>query len=309
MPESCAKPLTSDGGPVYPKTAIRWLTRSALFAVVVYAGGLARGGSKAESQAHAEYVRKMIPTKIAGTYQSGKLIPISVHGRMAYVVAPVGKVDPQKRWVWTFPFWLAINDGHGRLQHRFYVEQLLAQGFHIAGIDVGTSCGSPSAAEVCNEFYQLLVARYGLNRRARLIGQSNGGLMAYAWAFRHADCVDRIAGICPATDFRTWPGLPNVVAFPLRGLDYGLTLKQLSARVGEFDPIDNLRPLAAAGVRILHVHGDHDDLVPMGANSSELVARYKKLGGSAEVVVLKGLGHGGTALYESQPFLAFLLAD
>ncbi|HXY36367.1 MAG TPA: alpha/beta fold hydrolase [Planctomycetaceae bacterium] len=271
--------------------------------------GPACAGSKAESAAHAEYVRKMIPTKIAGMYQSGKLHELRVRGRMAYLVEPTGKVDPHKRWVWTFPFWLAIEDGHGRLQHRFYVEKLLAAGFHVAGIDVGTSCGSPSAAEVCHEFYQQLVDRHGLNRRARLIGQSNGGLIAYAWAFRHPECVDRIAGICPATDFRTWPLLPNVVAFPQRGLDYGLTLEQLSKRALEFNPIDNLRPLAAADVKILHVHGDQDELVPLPANSLELATRYKKFGGSAQIVVLKGLGHGGTPLYESEPLLTFLLAE
>ncbi len=292
------------------RPAIRWCTPAAVIAGLMLAGGLARGGdSKQESQAHAEYVRKMIPTKIAGTFQFGKLIELRVRGRMAYVVEPTGKVDPQKRWVWTFPFWLSIDDGHGRLQHRFYVEKLLAAGFHVAGIDVGTSCGSPSAAEVCHEFYQILVSQHGLNRRARLIGQSNGGLIAYAWAFRHPDCVDRIAGICPATDFRTWPLLPNVIAFPERGLDYGLSHEQLSGRISEFNPIDNLRPLAAAGVKILHIHGDQDDLVPVKANSLELAARYKKLGGSAQIVVLKGLGHGGTPLYESEPFIHFLLDE
>ncbi|HEV3302655.1 MAG TPA: prolyl oligopeptidase family serine peptidase [Planctomycetaceae bacterium] len=284
---------------------------SALLATVVLVGvGIAAcGAPQPESQAHAEYVRKMIPTSIAGTYQSGKLTELRVRGRMAYLVEPTGKVDPQKRWVWTFPFWLAINDGHGRLQHRFYVDRLLAAGLHVAGIDVGTSCGSPSAANVCHEFYHLLVAQHGLNPRARLIGQSNGGLIAYAWAFRHPECVDRIAGICPATDFRTWPGLANVVAFPAPGLGYGLSLEQLSGRIQEFNPIDNLGSLAGAGVKILHVHGDKDDLVPMQANSLELAARYKKSGGSAQIVVQKGLGHGGTPLYESETFIKFLLAD
>ena len=147
---------------------------SALLATVVLVGvGIAAcGAPQPEKPAHAEYVRKMIPTSIAGTYQSGKLTELRVRGRMAYLVEPTGKVDPQKRWVWTFPFWLAINDGHGRLQHRFYVERLLAAGLHVAGIDVGTSCGSPSAANVCHEFYHLLVAQHGLNPRARLIGQS-----------------------------------------------------------------------------------------------------------------------------------------
>jgi pimeloyl-ACP methyl ester carboxylesterase len=116
-----------------------------------------------------------------------------------------------------------------------------------------------------------------------------------------------VAGICPATDFRSWPGLASVVAFPYKGLDYGLSLAELSRRAAEFNPIDNLAPLAKAGVRILHIHGDRDELVPLAANSTELARRYRELGGTAEIVVIEGLGHGGRQLYESQPLARFLL--
>lgn len=54
--------------------------------------------------------------------------------------------------------------------------------------------------------------------------------------------------------------------------------------------------------------GGEDELVPMSANSTELARRYRDLGGTAEIVVLKGLGHGGIELYESEPLLEFLLA-
>ena len=47
----------------------------------------------------------------------------------------------------------------------------------------------------------------------------------------------------------------------------------------------------------------------MSANSTELARRYRELGGSAEIVVLKGLGHGGIELYQSEPLLKFLLGD
>lgn len=260
-------------------------------------------------QPDPEYIRKMIPTKIVATYRGGELVDLHFRDRNAYVVKPTGKIDPQKRWVWIFPFWLGINDGHGNLQHRHYVESFLAAGFHVAGIDVGTSCGSPSAAKVCQEFYAKLLKEYHLNPRARLLVQSNGGLIGYAWAFRHPDCVDRIAGICPATDFRTWPTLLRVVEFPEKGLAYDLTLDQLTARQAEFNPIDNLTPLAKSGVKILHIHGDKDELVPMAKNSTELARRYRSFDGSAEIVVIKGLGHGGKILYESEPLLKFLLAD
>lgn len=261
------------------------------------------------SKAEADRAAQMVPTKIAGTFKGGELIELRVRGRLAYVVKPTGAVDAQKRWLWECPFWLGINDGFGSLQHRTYVEKALAAGFHIAGVEVGCSCASPAAADVCQEFYERVVADYGLHRRARIMGQSHGGLIAYGWAFRHPECVDRIAGICPATDFRSWPMLPNVITFPAKGLDYDLSLGELDRRAAEFNPIDNLAPLAKAGVKILHIHGDKDTLVPMDRNSTELADRYRKLGGSAEIVVIKGLGHGGQELYQSEPFLKFLLAD
>jgi alpha-beta hydrolase superfamily lysophospholipase len=197
------------------------------------------------------------------------------------------------------------------------MEKLLAAGYHVAGVDVGPSCGSPAAAEVCQEFYEHLTSNDGLHRRARLLAHSHGGLIAYDWAFRHPKCVDRIAGMSPATDFRTYPTLPNVVTGPAKGLDYGLSLEELGRRVREFNPIDNLTPLAKANVKVLHLHGDEDTLVPTAANSEELARRYHELGGQAEIVLLKGLGaeransrgHDGLELYESATLLKFLLAE
>jgi pimeloyl-ACP methyl ester carboxylesterase len=272
---------------------------------------------KPASKAAAARTIQKVPTTIAGTYKGGKVIEMQVRGRLAYLVEPTTKLDSQKRWVWDFPFWLAINDGFGKIGHRYYVERLLAAGFSVAGVDIGASCGSPAGAEVCQEFYEQLVSQHGLNKRARLLAHSNGGLLAYGWAFRHPQCVDRIAGMCPATDFCTYPTLPNVVAGPTKGLDYGLSLEELGRRKKEFNPIDNLAPLARAGVKVLHLHGDHDVLVPTNANSIELARRYRELGGEAEIVLLKDLGaeransrgHDGQELYESPALLTFLLAD
>ena len=204
------------------------------------------------SKSADEHNATKIPTKIAGTYQGGKLVELRVRDRIAYLIKPTGDVDLQKRWIWDFPFWLAINDGFGNVAHRNYVEKALAAGFHVAGVDVGASCGCPKAAEVCQEFFEQLISKYGLHKRARVLAHSHGGLIAYGWAFRHPACVDRIAGMCPATDFRTYPMLPNVITGPTKGLDYGLSLEELEHRSREFNPIDNLAPLAGAGVKILH---------------------------------------------------------
>lgn len=258
-----------------------------------------------------------VPTTIAGTYAGGEVTALRVRDRIAFIIRPTGKVDPQRRWVWDFPFWMAINDGFGNVGHRYYVEQALAAGFHVAGVDIGPSCGSPAGALVCQEFYEQLIGNHALHKKARLLAHSNGGLLAYGWAFRHPECVDRIAGMCPATDFRTYPGLPNVVSGATRGLDYGLSLEDLQRRIGEFNPIDNLAPLAKTGVKILHAHGDPDTLVPTVANSTELARRYRELGGPVEIILMKNLGseransrgHDGPELYELQPLLTFMLAD
>jgi pimeloyl-ACP methyl ester carboxylesterase len=249
------------------------------------------------------------PPQISGTYDDGELILLKIRDRDAYLIQPTGKVDPQKRWVWIAPYWLGISRDGGAVEHRMYVDRLLAAGFHVAGVNVGTSCGSPTGAEVFHEFYELLQKEYELNPKARLIGQSNGGLIAYAWAFRHPECVDKIAGIYPATDFRTWPKLPQVITYPDPDLGYNLTLDELTARILELNPIDNLAPLAKAGVRILHIHGDKDELVPMAENSTELARRYQELGGRAEIVVIPGLAHGGPVFYQNEPFIEFLLSD
>ena len=249
------------------------------------------------------------PREIGGTYEGGELVRLEVRGRTAYVIRPTGTVDSERRWVWTSPFWLAIDRGNGEVEHRMYVERMLKAGFHVAGVDVGTSCGSPAAADLCHEFYKLLLEKYDLNPKARPLGQSNGGLIAYAWAFRHPECVDRVGCIYPATDFRSWPKLPQVITHPDPGLGFDLTLEELTKRQAELNPIDNLAPLAEAGVKILHIHGDMDEVVPKADNSDVFAVRYRELGGEVEIVTIKGLGHGGKVFYASEPLIEFLLGD
>src|SRR5438552_4156882 len=72
------------------------------------------------SEEAAKRAAATIPTKITGTYQGGELVELRVRDRIAYLVKPTGKVDPQRRWVWICPFWLGINNGFGVLEHRFY---------------------------------------------------------------------------------------------------------------------------------------------------------------------------------------------
>lgn len=261
--------------------------------------GLVLGGAAAADE----------PKAAARPYANGELVRLTVDGRKAYVVRPSKKVDPSRRWIWVAPGYLELADDRGVVEHRMYAERFLGAGFHIVGIDVGVTCGSPRGADVYQKFYEHLTTKEKLAAKARLLGQSNGGLISYAWAFRHPELVDRIGGIYPATDFRSWPGLEKVITYPEPALRFGLTPDELARRAPEFNPIDNLAPLAKSGVKIFHIHGDRDTVVPSGPNSGVLVETYKRLGGDAKLETIPGLGHGGKPFYSSESLVKFLITD
>jgi hypothetical protein len=251
-------------------------------------------------------------------YASGRLVTFPICGRAAYVVEPTQSVDSERRWVWFAPDWMALQihvnttwPGH-TVEHDYYVQGLLEKGFHLAGVDVGRSCGSPAGAEVNQAFYEHVTKVLGLSSRARLLAQSNGGLIHYAWATRHPECVERILGLYPVCDMRSWPGLEKVcgeekITDP--GLGYEMTPAELEARLTEFNPVERVVPLVQHQVKMLHLHGDADELVPLEPNSGEFVRRVQALGGDIELLVMHGVGHNRDAkLYESEEALAFLLA-
>ena len=109
-------------------------------------------------------------------------------------------------------------------------------------------------------------------------------------------------------------GIPIQVVFPnLLPLNNfknypNMSLAQLEAELIHINPIDRLAPLAAHGIRILHVHGNLDHTVPLEPNSEELMRRYRALGGTVEIEVVQGKGHGpDPAFYQSDRALRFLL--
>lgn len=244
-------------------------------------------------------------------YEHGTLTPLSCAGTAAYIIVPKGAVDSERRWVWISNLFLALNDRDcGPVMQRYYVEGALSRGFHVAGIDVGASCGSPKGAAVYEAFYQMLVKEYQLNPRARMIGQSNGGLITYGYAFRYPEHVDRVLGIFPSTDLASWPGLDRLCGpFSPKGLEYGLDRATMEARMKELNPIDNIMPLVKAGVKAYHLHGTADDVVPLEPNSGEFARRYKAAGGKITVEIVEGGNHGAPlkAFFESAAALAFLL--
>ena len=244
-------------------------------------------------------------------YTNGTLQRVDLAGTVGFVIKPTGQIDRQRRWVWIVPLWLALPSAHGDYVARYYVERLLEAGFHVAGFDVGTSLGSPEAARLFHQFHGHVVKEYDLHPKSRMMAVSNGGLITYGYAFRYPQEIDRIFAIYPAMDFRSWPAFEHVVgpgAITPKGLSYGLTPEQMTKMIGEFNPIDNLEPLARAHIPLLHIHGDADKLVPLNPNSTTTVERYREMGGAIELKVMAGSVHGGTEFFTDQTALDFLLA-
>lgn len=265
-----------------------------------------------------------------GNYQNGSIKKLTVQNRAAALIVPNDPIDKKKRWVWVAPLSLVLANPQdpNQISYRFYVEALLEAGFHIGGVDVGISCGSPKGVAVCQAFYEQVTEQYHLHPKTRFIAQSNGGLIVYAWAYRHPECVDRVFGIYPVTDMQTWPRLNFVVgpsSFPEPELAYGLSLPELTARVDEYNPISNLKPLTSADVKIFHIHGDRDtdNAVPWDRNTLDFVYQYRRLGGQADYEIYYGRGHGASGegavgtevtymdqiFYRSLRGLEFLLED
>jgi alpha-beta hydrolase superfamily lysophospholipase len=194
-----------------------------------------------------------------------------------------------------------LPDQHEKWMH----ERFLEAGIAVAGIDVGEAYGSPQGKELFTALYQELTVRRGFAPRPCLLGRSRGGLWVTAWAADQPDKVAGLAGIYPVFDLRTYPGLAK--AAPA----YGLTAKELEARLGALNPIERVGILARAGVPALLIHGDEDRVVPLKENSAEFAVRYKAAGaeGAVRLIVAQGQGHNlWEGFFRCQELVDFVIA-
>ncbi len=205
------------------------------------------------------------------------------------VVVPDETADGNP-WIWRARFF-----GHEpQLDIAF-----LKMGYHIAYVDVADLFGSKEAVARWNSFYEYLTASRGFAKKMILEGFSRGGLIIYNWASKNPEKVSCLYGDAPVCDFNSWPGVERL----MRTL--GLTQKEANAYTE--NPIDNLAPLAAVGVPIIHVVGDADKVVPVSENTAIIEKRYKALGGQIHVIHKKGIGHHPHSLEEPQPIVDFIL--
>ena len=225
----------------------------------------------------------------------------AVEGATARVVEP-RQAAPGKPWTWCLEFPDAFTDRTGVLQ-------LLEQGFHHVHLEVGNTFGSPRALEQFEAFYQVL-QRGGLGPKAALVGISRGGLYAYRFAAKNPERVACIYGDAPVCDFKSWPGgkgtgKGSAGDWSQLQRHYGFA-NEAEALAFNGNPVDRLAPLAKAKVRLIHVVGDTDDVVPVAENTSLIESRYKALGGQIQVIHKPGVGHHPHGLDDPTPVATFI---
>jgi pimeloyl-ACP methyl ester carboxylesterase len=226
----------------------------------------------------------------------------TVDGCPAWVVEPAQPL-PGNPWTWCMEFPDAFTERTG-------VPQLLEKGFHHVHIEVGNTHGSPAALKHFDAFYRVLV-EHGLAKKGALIGLSRGGLYAYNWAAENPDKITCIYGDAPVCDFKSWPagkgaGEGSKDDWEALIKNYGFK-DEAEALAYTKNPVDQLAPLARAGIPLLHVVGDDDHVVPVAENTGLIEERYKALGGEIQVIHRAGVGHHPHGLDDPTPVVVFIL--
>ena len=223
-----------------------------------------------------------------------------VDGRACIVVVPKTAAEG-KPWIWRARFF-----GHEPQTDL----ALLAKGFHVVTTDVAGLFGSPKAVAHWDAFYKYLTEKHGFAGKPALEGMSRGGLIIFNWAAANPDKTACIYADAPVCDFKSWPGAKGRGKGSPRDWQaclkaYGLSEEQALAY--RRNPIDNLGPLAKAGVPLLHVCGDADQVVPIEENTGIVQRRYQELGGSIRVIAKRGVGHHPHSLKDPAPIVEFIL--
>jgi len=209
---------------------------------------------------------------------------------------------PGRPWIWRAEFF----------DHQPGLDvALLSRGFHLVYMNVGNTFGCPDALAHWAVLYSLLTEKYGFSPKPALEGLSRGGLYVYNWASANPDKVGCIYGDNPVCDFKSWPGgkgkgpgSPGDWAKLIS--DYHFA-DEREALAYDGNPVDRLEPLATAGIPLIHVCGDADEVVPYEENTVVLKERYEKLGGSITVIVKPGFKHHPHGLEDPAPVTDFVI--
>lgn len=237
------------------------------------------------------------------TWMGFKRTDVTVAGRKCIIVEP-GTAIAGRPWIWRTEFFGHEPQGDS---------MLAAKGFHVVYMDVQNMYGAPVAMAFMDTFYTYLTGTWKLNKKTVLEGFSRGGLFAFNWASRHPDRVSCLYVDAPVCDFKSWPAGKGKGEYSKGDWDlllkvYGFKNEQ-EALEYRGNPIDNLQSIAAAGIPILCVCGETDEVVPMAENINIVRDRYERMGGKIKMIVKPNNGHHPHSLKDPAPIVDFVMAS
>jgi pimeloyl-ACP methyl ester carboxylesterase len=234
------------------------------------------------------------------TFAEYKIKEFTFKGHEAKIVFP-NKGNENNYWIWRARFW----------GHEPQVDKaLLEKGFHVVYADVANLFGNNEAVELWNEFYAYCITEYKFNRKVVLEGMSRGGLIIYNWASQNTDKVFCIYADAPVCDIKSWPGgLFNGPGSPeaWKACLNAYELDRVSVTDFKGIPIYSCINVAKAGIPVIHVYGDADNIVPYAENTALLAEQFKKAGGTIELIGKEGVGHHPHSLKDPKPIVDFIL--
>lgn len=225
----------------------------------------------------AGYSQNLPPSDRTSQWNGYEQVHFRVANRDAYLVQPK-MVATGKPWVWRARF----PNFHTQVDLA-----LLKQGYHIAYVDVADLFGSPAAMEIGDAFYRLLTEGHEFSTRPVMEGVSRGGLFVYNWAVRNPQRVSCIYCDTPVCDIKSWPaGKGSGLGSPptwARCLDaYQMTEEQALKFNG--NPIDHAQVIAEAGIPLMHLVSENDQVVPPLENTYVLRDRLASFGFPMQVI-------------------------
>ncbi|MEG1643685.1 MAG: GDSL-type esterase/lipase family protein [Bacteroidales bacterium] len=218
------------------------------------------------------------------------------NGRDAIVVTPKHPATGNP-WIWRPAFFGAFASVD---------KALLEKGFHVAYYDLTHLYGSPRALSLGSAFYDIICRYYNLSPKVTLEGFSRGGLFAFNWGAKNADKVACVYVDAPVCNMQSWPGRKDQTL-------WNELLKEWNVKDADADStfkasISNATGiLAKAGVPIITVCGDSDNIVPYKENMQTVRDAYQTAGGVIELILKPGCNHHPHSLENPEPITDFIL--
>jgi hypothetical protein len=224
-------------------------------------------------------------------------------GLSAFVIVPNTPASG-KPWIAYAPCVGGLPNLTGAGEEKWMMDQYVAAGIAVAGIYSGDLSGNQAQRAGYTALYAELVGNRGYAARFSFHTRSRGGLLGYNWAADNPGKVAAIGGIYPVTNLLSYPGQITAASH------YGVSVPELNANIGLYNPIERLAPLYNSGVRMFHIHGDSDGTVPLSQNSQITKNRYDDLGGTMTLKVIPGGGHDfSNYWFQDQELTNFMITE